>query len=231
MLLKTGGRRAHTEGTGPARPAGHWEVLVAGISTGTLVEFNARHSIYVQGEPADAVYFLLRGKVTLTVVSDEGKEAIVATLGPGEFFGEGSLTSQAMRTGSARSATRCSLAKVAKEAMARLIHEKQGLAEAFIAQLLTRLARSEADLVDQMFNSSERRLARILLLLSHFGDNSTTATVVDGVSQEHLAQMVGTTRARISSFMNKFRRLGYVHYDAHQSLTVHRGLLRVLGRT
>jgi CRP-like cAMP-binding protein len=209
----------------------NWEALLAGIAKGrTVIDCEAGRAIFRQGEPADAVYFLLDGKVQLAVSSHDGKEAIVATLGPGEFFGEGCLASQAVRTGSATSVGPSTLAKVEKPIMARLLHERQGLAEIFIAHLLTRIVRGEADLVDQIFNSSEKRLARMLLLLSHFGKDSTTETVVDGVNQEHLAQMVGTTRSRINYFMNKFRKLGYIDYTSDAGLAVHRGLLRVLKR-
>ena len=214
-----------------ARVPDNWEALLAGIARGrTVVDCEANHAIYRQGEPADAVYFLLEGKGKLAVSSHDGKEAIVATLGPGEFFGEGCLAAQTVRTGSAVSGSQCTLARVEKAVMTRLLHEEPGLAEIFIAHLLTRIVRGEADLVDQIFNSSEKRLARMLLLLSHFGRDSTTETVVDGVNQEHLAQMVGTTRSRINFFMNKFRKLGYIDYTSDAGLAVHRGLLRVLKR-
>lgn len=214
-----------------ARMPDNWEALLAGIASGrTVAEYESGQSIYMQGEPAQAVHFLLEGKVELAVSSHDGKEAIVATLGPGEFLGEGCLASQTVRTGSATSVGRSTLARVDKSTMARLLHEKQGLAAIFIAHLLTRIVRSEADLVDQIFNSSEKRLARMLLLLSHFAKDSTTETVVDGVNQEHLAQMVGTTRSRINYFMNKFRKLGYIDYAGDGGLAVHRGLLRVLRR-
>jgi len=204
---------------------------MAGVTKGrTVVECGGDHTIYRQGESADAVYFLLKGKVWLAVSSHDGKEAIVATFGPGEFFGEGCLAEQTVRTGSAVSAGKCTLARVEKLVMARLLNEEQGLSEMFIAHLLARIVRSEADLVDQIFNSSEKRLARMLLLLSHFGKDSSTETVVDGVNQEHLAQMVGTTRSRINFFMNKFRKLGYIDYTSDAGLAVHRGLLRVLKR-
>jgi CRP-like cAMP-binding protein len=208
-----------------------WDALLADIFKGkTLVECGASHVIYRQGEPADAVYFLLHGKVQFAVSSQDGKEAIVATFGPGEFFGEGCLACQPQRTGSATSVGACTLAHVDKAMMASLLHNTPGFADMFIAQLLARILRCEADLVDQIFNSSEKRLARMLLLLSHFGKDSTVETVVNGVNQEHLAQMVGTTRSRINLFMNKFRRLGYIDYTAESDLTVHRGLLRVLRR-
>ncbi|MCR4373656.1 MAG: Crp/Fnr family transcriptional regulator [Acidobacteria bacterium] len=214
-----------------AQLSDNWEALLAGIATGrTVIDCEAGHAIYRQGEPADAVYFLLVGKVQLAVSSHDGKEAIVATLGPGEFFGEGCLASQGVRTGSATSVGPSTLAKVEKAMMAGLLHESQGLAGIFIVHLLTRIVRGEADLVDQIFNSSEKRLARMLLLLSHFAKDSTTETVVDGVNQEHLAQMVGTTRSRINFFMNKFRKLGYIDYTSDAGLVVHRGLLHVLKR-
>ncbi|MGZ5228317.1 MAG: Crp/Fnr family transcriptional regulator, partial [Burkholderiales bacterium] len=206
-----------------------WETLLTGISRGTTVsKYGANQTIFMQGQPADALYFLLQGKVKLTVASNEGKEAIVATLGPGEFFGEGCLAGQSSRMGTAVSVGDCTLAKVQKGMMARMLHEEQGLAEIFITHLLSRIVRYEADLVDQIFNSSEKRLARMLLLLSHFGRESSTETVVAGISQEHLAQMVGTTRSRINLFMNKFRKLGFVDYNNEAGLTVHRGLLSVL---
>jgi len=208
-----------------------WETLLAGISRGkTVLEYGANHTIFMQGAPADSLFFLLRGRVKLAVASREGKEAIVATLGAGEFFGEGCLAGQASRMATAISVGHCTLAMVEKPMMARLLHEEPGLAEMFVAHLLARIIRYEADLVDQLFNSSEKRLARILLLLSHFGKESKTETVVAGINQEHLAQMVGTTRSRINHFMNKFRKLGFIDYNSEAGLTVHRGLLRVVQR-
>ncbi len=206
-----------------------WAALLGGIAGDQLiVERRNRQIVYMQGAPADAVYFLLHGKVKLAVTSEEGKEAIVATLGPGDFFGEGCLAAQPVRTGSATSVGKCTLAKVLKPAMTRLLYAEPGVAQVFVPFLLARLVRSEADFVDQIFNSSEKRLARMLLLLSHFGDQSTTETVVEGVNQEHLAQMVGTTRSRINFFMNKFRTHGFIDYGAGKGLTVHQGLRRVL---
>jgi CRP/FNR family cyclic AMP-dependent transcriptional regulator len=208
-----------------------WDTLLAEVFKGSpVVEHGPGHVIYRQGEPASGVCFLLSGKVQLAVSSQDGKEAIVATFGPGEFFGEGCLAGQPVRTGTATSVGACSLASVDKVLMAPLLHGTAGFADLFIAQLLARILRCEADLVDQIFNSSEKRLARMLLLLSHFGKDSTAETVVNGVNQEHLAQMVGTTRSRINFFMNKFRKLGYIDYETESDLTVHRGLLRVLRR-
>jgi CRP-like cAMP-binding protein len=212
-------------------PPVDWEALLAGITRGkTVLEYGANHTIFMQGQPADSLYFLLQGKVQLAVASHDGKEAIVATLGSGEFFGEGCLAGQASRMGTAVSAGDCTLLKVEKPMMTRMLHEEQGLAEIFISHLLSRIIRYEADFVDQIFNSSEKRLARMLLLLSHFGRESRTETVVAGINQEHLAQMVGTTRSRINFFMNKFRKLGFIDYNTEAGLTVHRGLLSVVRR-
>jgi CRP-like cAMP-binding protein len=206
-----------------------WELLLGEESREkSALEFGNGDTIYMQGQPADAMYFILRGKVTLAVASPDGKEAMVATLGPGEFFGEGCLAGQPFRMSTAVAAGAGALTKVDKRLMSRLIHDEPGLAEIFVEHLLTRLVRYEADLVDQMFNSAEKRLARMLLLLSHFGKDSKSETLVAGVNQEHLAQMVGTTRSRINFFMNRFRKLGYINYDADAGLTVHRGLLTVV---
>jgi CRP/FNR family cyclic AMP-dependent transcriptional regulator len=212
------------------RPTAGWESFLTRISTGkTILEYRAKRNIFTQGEPADSMFFLGRGKVKLTVTSFEGKEAIVATLGSGEFFGEGCLAGQPLRMATAISVEDCTLTRVEKSIMARMIHEEKGLAEMFVTNLLSRNIRYEADLVDQIFNSSEVRLARMLLLLSHFSKESKTETVVPGISQEHLAQMVGTTRSRINHFMNKFRKLGFIDYKSRE-MTVHRGLLNVVRR-
>jgi CRP-like cAMP-binding protein len=206
-----------------------WETLLAGISRGkTVLECGADDIIFTQGEPADSLFFVLRGRVKLAVASPEGKEAIVATRGTGEFFGEGCLAGQPLRMATAISVGDCTLTRVEKPTMARLLHEQQGLAEVFVTHLLSRNIRYEADLVDQLFNSGEKRLARILLLLSHFGKESMTETVVPGITQEHLAQMVGTTRSRINHFMNNFRKLGFIDYNHDAGLIVHRGLRGVI---
>ena len=206
-----------------------WETFLDDMSRGkSVTEYAANGTIFMQGAPADSLLFILRGKVKLTVSSHDGKEAIVATLSAGEFFGEGCLVAQPLRTATAMSVGRCTVAHVEKAAMARRLRDEPGLAEMFIAHLLARVIRYEADLVDQMFNSSEKRLARILLLLSHFGKDSKTETVVAGISQEHLAQMVGTTRSRINFFMNRFRKLGFITYNSAEILTVHRSLRSVI---
>jgi len=208
-----------------------WATLLSGISKGkTAVECGDQHTIFMQGESAGSLYFLMRGKVQLGVASHACKEAIVATLGAGEFFGEGCLAGQPSRMFTAISSGACTLIKVDKPAMTRALHDEPALAEVFTAHLLSRIIRYEADLVDQLFNSSEKRLARLLLLLSHFGADSKTETVVAGINQEHLAQMVGTTRSRINHFMNKFRKLGFIEYNTESGLTVHRGLRSVIAR-
>ena len=206
-----------------------WDALLSGISKGkTELACGANHTVFMQGEPADAVFFILRGKVKLVVASHDGKEGIVATLGAGEFFGEGCLAGQAARMATAISVGECTLIKVERPTMSRVLHEEHGLSEVFAAHLLSRIIRYEADFVDQLFNSSEKRLARILLLLSHFGKESKTEIVVAGINQEHLAQMVGTTRSRINHFMNKFRKLGFIDYHGDAGLIVHRGLRSVI---
>ena len=206
-----------------------WETLLAGISRGkTILEYGANRNIFMQGQPADSLFFLLRGRVKLSVTSADGKEAIVATLDSGEFFGEGCLAGQPLRMATAISVEDCTLARVEKPMMARMLHEEVGVAELFVTHLLTRNIRYEADLVDQLFNSSEKRLARILLLLSHFGKESKTETVVPGINQENLAQMVGTTRSRVSHFMNKFKNHGFIDYESSGEVTVHTGLLSVV---
>ena len=210
-------------------PPVDWETLLPGISRGrTVLEYGANHTIFMQGQPADSLYFLLRGKVKLSVASHEGKEGIVATLSAGEFFGEGCLGGQPLRMATAISVGDCTLTRVEKPLMARMLREEQGLAEIFITHLLSRIIRYEADFVDQLFNSSEKRLARILLLLSRFGKDSKSETVAHGITQEHLAQMVGTTRSRINHFMNKFRKLGFIDYNGEGGVTVHRGLRGVI---
>ena len=210
------------------RPTAGWETFLTGISRGkTVLECGANDTIFMQGEPAESMFFLGRGKVKLAVTSFEGKEAIVGSLGSGEFFGEGCLAGQPLRTATAISVGDCTLTKVEKPIMARMLHEEQGFAEMFVTHLLSRNIRYEADLVDQLFNSCEMRLARILLLLSHFSKESKTETVVPGISQEHLAQMVGTTRSRINHFMNKFRKLGFIDYKSRE-MTVYSGLLNVV---
>jgi CRP-like cAMP-binding protein len=206
-----------------------WETLLAGVTAGkSVVEYGANRNIFRQGQPADSLFYLRRGKVKLRVTSKDGKEAIVAILGEGNFFGEGCLAGQQMRMATATAVTDCELIRIERLLMTRLLHKQHEISELFVTHLLSRNIRYEADLVDQLFNSSEKRLARILLLLSHFGKESKAEHVLPRVSQEDLAQMVGTTRSRVSHFMNKFRKLGFVDYNDSSGLTVHSSLLSVV---
>jgi CRP/FNR family cyclic AMP-dependent transcriptional regulator len=183
-------------------------------------------SIYCQGDPADAVFYIHKGKVKLTVVSRQGKEAVVAILGVGDFFGEGCLAGQPLRMATAVSMTGCSIMKLAKADVIRTLHEQPSFSEVFVAHLLSRNIRIEEDLVDQLFNSSEKRLARVLLLLANFGKEGTPQTVIPKMSQETLAGIIGTTRSRVSFFMNRFRKLGFIEYNG--GLTIHSSLLNVV---
>lgn len=209
------------------RLASDWEFLLAKVPRGKrVVETERKRHIFSQGDPADGVFFLQRGKVKLAVTSKQGKEAIVATLDAGDFFGEGCLAGQPLRMATATAMTDCMLVRIEKRAMARLLHDKHDVSELFVTHLLSRNIRYEEDLVDQLFNSSEKRLARILLLLSHFGKESRTEPVFPRINQESLAQMVGTTRSRVSHFMNKFKKLGFIDYNG--GLNVNSGLLSII---
>jgi CRP-like cAMP-binding protein len=206
-----------------------WAAFLTGISRGkTALEYGADRTIFAQGEPADCVWYLQQGKVKLAVTSQQGKEAIVTILGDDEFFGEGCLAGQLLRISTASAVTDCTLYRIEKPLMVRMLHEQIEISQLFVTHLLSRNIRFEEDLVDQLFNSSEKRLARILLLLAHFGKESRAETVHPGINQEHLAQMVGTTRSRVSHFMNKFRTLGFVDYTGNGALTVNNGLLTVI---
>jgi len=192
-----------------------------------IVLFPRKHRIFSQGDAADAVFYVQTGKVKLTVVSKTGKEATVGVFGEGDFFGEGSLAGQALRVGGATAMTDCALLRIDKKAMMQALHREHALSDMFVAYLLTRNIRYEEDLVDQLFNSSEKRLARILLLLAHFGKDGVPETVIPKISQETLAEMVGTTRSRVSFFMNRFRALGFVDYD-ESGMQVHSSLLNIV---
>jgi CRP-like cAMP-binding protein len=189
-----------------------------------------KQGIFAQGDAADAVFYIQKGKVQLTVVSKIGKEATIAMLSEGNFFGEGSLAGQALRMGSAAAMTDCQLLRIEKKAMMDALHRQPALSEVFVAYLLARNVRYEEDLVDQLFNSSEKRLARVLLMLAHFGKEGVPETVVPKISQETLAEMVGTTRSRVSFFMNRFRKLGFIDYAGgiEGGLQVHSSLLNVV---
>ena len=192
----------------------------------TVKEYRRKHTIFSQGSPADAVFYIEKGKVKLTVLSARGKEAVVAILGSGDFFGEGGLAGQPLRMATATSMTECSILRIKKETMIRMLHDERAFSELFMSYLLSRNTRIEEDLVDQLFNSSEKRLARILLLLTRFGKEGQHELVVPRVSQETLAEMVGTTRSRVSFFMNKFRKLGLIDYNG--GLHVHSSLLSIV---
>ncbi len=190
------------------------------------LKYNTKDVIFRQGDNAAAVYYLEKGAVQITVVSDQGKEGIIATLGEGQFFGEGCLAGQEFYLASAHATKPTTAVSIEKAAMLRVMHEQSDLSEMFMSFLLTRNIRIEADLVDQLFNSSEKRLARALLLLANFGKEGRLEKVVPKVSQEDLAATVGTTRARINFFMNKFRKLGLIEYNGE--LKVHSALLNII---
>jgi len=192
-----------------------------------VVQFSKKQAIFAQGDPADAVFYLQHGKVQLSVVSKVGKEATIGILNEGDFFGEGSLAGQALRMGSATAMTHCTVMRIERRAMMAALHREHTFSDLFVAYLLARNIRYEEDLVDQLFNSSEKRLARILLLLAHFGKEGVPDTVIPKISQETLAEMIGTTRSRVSFFMNRFRKLGFVNYDTN-GLQVHSSLLNVV---
>jgi CRP-like cAMP-binding protein len=203
-------------------------IFLATIGEGRkIVPFQAKHTVFAQGNPADAVFYIQKGKVKLTVVSHDGKEATIGILSDSTFFGEGCLAGQPLRMASATAMTDCDLLRIEKKAMMDVLHREHALSDMFVAYLLTRNIRYEEDLVDQLFNSSEKRLARILLLLAHFGKAGAPEAVVPKISQETLAEMIGTTRSRVSFFMNRFRTLGFIDYGA-SGLQVHSSLLNIV---
>jgi CRP-like cAMP-binding protein len=203
------------------------KTFLARISEGrTDASYPRKQVIFAQGDPADAVFYVQKGRVKLTVVSKQGKEAVVALLGPYEFFGEGCLAGQRLRMSTATADEDTTVLRIRKKAMVRLLHGDPKFSELFTAHLLSRNIRIEEDLVDQLFNSSEKRLARVLLLLAHFGKEGKQEPVIPKISQETLAGMIGTTRSRVSHFMNKFRKLGFVDYNG--GMLVHSSLLSIV---
>ncbi len=207
------------------------DVFLATIGDGRkILAVLKKQMIFAQGDEADAIFYVQKGKVRLTVVSKIGKEATIAIVNQGNFFGEGSLAGQVLRMGSAAAMTDCEILRVEKKTMMDALHREPALSEMFVAYLLARNIRYEEDLVDQLFNSSEKRLARVLLLLARFGKEGIPETVVTKISQETLAEMVGTTRSRVSFFMNRFRKLGFIHYagGSEGALQVHSSLLNVV---
>jgi CRP/FNR family cyclic AMP-dependent transcriptional regulator len=192
----------------------------------TIAAFAKKQPIFAQGDSSDAVFYIQQGKVKLTVLSSRGKEATIGILTEGDFFGEGCLTGQHLRLCSASAMTESSVMRIEKKAMTAVLHSEHEFSDLFVAHLLTRNIRYEEDLVDQLFNSSEKRLARILLLLAHFGKEGKPEVAIPKISQEALAEMVGTTRSRVSFFMNRFRKLGFIRYNGE--LEVHSSLLNIV---
>ena len=193
-----------------------------------IIAFPKKQAIFVQGDSSDAVFYLQKGKIKLTIVSKTGKEATIGILNEGDFLGEGCLTGQPVRLCSATAMTDCSVMRIDKKSMMEVLHREHAFSDMFVAYLLTRNIRYEEDLVDQLFNSSEKRLARILLLLAHFGKEGVHETPIPKMSQETLAEMIGTTRSRVSFFMNRFRELGFIDYRTGDALQVHSSLLNIV---
>ena len=203
------------------------KVYLATVNGGrSISKYRVNQKVFSQGSSADAVFYIQKGKVKITVVSEQGKEAIVAVMGPDEFCGEGCLNGQPVRLATATAMMECEIMRLEKAAMIRVLHEEPAFSEMFVTHLLARTIRVEADLVDQLFNSSEKRLARALLLLANFGKEGEPEPILAKISQETLAEMIGTTRSRVSAFMNKFRELGLIDYNGH--IEVHRSLLNVV---
>jgi CRP-like cAMP-binding protein len=192
----------------------------------TISKYHMNQIVFSQGHPADSIFFIEQGKVKVTVVSEQGKEAVVAVLGPGQFCGEGCLAGQQRRMATATAITDGEIMRLKKTAVIRVLHDEPAFSEMFVSHLLARNIRVEEDLVDQLFNSSEKRLARALLLLANFGKESRPEPIIANISQETLAEMIGTTRSRVSHFMNKFRQLGFIDYNG--TLEVHSSLLSVV---
>jgi len=216
--------------TNSAKKSGDFDpgTFLATIGEGRrVVRFPKKQTIFTQGDAADAVFYIQEGKVTLTVVSKIGKEATLGILSKGEFFGEGCLAGQPLRMGSATAMTNCELLRIDKKSMMLALHREHRFSDLFVAYLLARNIRYEEDLVDQLFNSSEKRLARLLLLLAHFGKEGVPETVIPKISEETLAEMIGTTRSRVSFFMNRFKKLGFLDYG-ESGLQVHSSLLNIV---
>jgi CRP-like cAMP-binding protein len=212
-----------------AKPPFDPKVFLSKVNGGLAIsDYRKGQIVYRQGDPADSVFYIQSGKAKKTVVSEQGKEAVVAILEIGDFFGEGCLAGEALRLAAVSALTKCTIARISKADITRVIHEEPAFAELFISHLLARNSRVEEDLVDQLFNSSEKRLARTLLLLANFGKEGRPEPILARVSQETLAEMIGTTRSRVSFFMNKFRKLGLIDYNG--SIEIHTSLLNVVLR-
>ncbi|MGB6956071.1 MAG: Crp/Fnr family transcriptional regulator [Bradyrhizobium sp.] len=203
------------------------KTFLAKVGTGkTILKFEKNQHVFEQGDVADAVFYIQKGSVKLTVLSEQGKEAVVGILEPGQFFGEGCLNGHPLRIATTAAMEECVITSITKEAMIAVIHDEPKFSELFMAYLLTRNSRVEEDLIDQLFNSSEKRLARLLLLLAHFGKEGRPQPILLDMSQETLAEMIGTTRSRVSYFMNKFRKLGLISYNG--KIEVHNSLLNAV---
>lgn len=203
------------------------KIFLAKVGEGkTISKYRKDQVIFSQGQVADAVFYIQQGKVKLTVISEHGKEAVVGILGPGQFFGEGCLNGHPLRIATTRAVDECLITRIDKVTMIAAMHNEPKFSELFMSYLLTRNSRIEEDLIDQLFNSSEKRLARLLLLLANFGKEGRPEPIVGKFSQETLAEMIGTTRSRVSFFMNKFRKLGFIEYNG--KLEVHNSLLNVV---
>ena len=208
----------------PARDSFDPLEFLARVGAGkTILEFHRNQTVFAQGDAADTVFYIQKGKVKLTVLSEQGKEAVVAILQPGQFFGEGCLNGHPLRIATTTAMEDCTVTAIAKDAMIAMLHQEPKFSELFMSYLLTRNSRIEEDLIDQLFNSSERRLARLLLLLANFGKAGSSQPINPNISQETLAEMIGTTRSRVSFFMNKFRKLGFISYNG--KIEVHNSLL------
>ncbi|MDQ1388143.1 MAG: family transcriptional regulator, cyclic receptor protein [Acidobacteriaceae bacterium] len=203
------------------------KIFLSTINGGrTIVAAPKKQTIFTQGDSSDSVFYIRRGKIKLTVLAKNGKEATIGILSEGDFFGEGCLAAQPLRMCTATAITDCMVMRIDKKSIMEVIHRERAFSDMFITYLLTRNIRYEEDLVDQLFNSSEKRLARILLLLAHFGKDEKPEVAIPKISQETLAEMVGTTRGRVNFFMNRFRKLGFVRYNGE--LEVHPSLLNVV---
>jgi CRP/FNR family transcriptional regulator, cyclic AMP receptor protein len=213
----------------PANDAFDAKAFLAKVGAGKQVlEFRKNQRVFEQGDVADAVFYIQKGRVKLTVLSEQGKEAVIAILEPGQFFGEGCMNGHPLRIATTTAMENCVITSITKEAMIATLHTEPKFSELFMAYLLTRNSRVEEDLIDQLFNSSEKRLARLLLLLAHFGTEGTPQPILVNISQETLAEMIGTTRSRVSFFMNKFRKLGLISYNG--KIEVHNSLLNAVLR-
>ncbi len=203
------------------------KIFLAKVGKGrTIADYAKGQPIFSQGDPAIAVFYIQKGKIKLTVISNNGKEAVIAILGPGDFLGEGCLTTQVVRMATATTISDCSIVRLEKAAMIKVLREEPAFSEMFLAYVLSRNMRIEEDLVDQLFNSSEKRLARVLLLLANFGKETKPEPIIAKISQETLAEMIGTTRSRVSYFMNKFRKMGFIEYNG--GLHVNSSLLNIV---